>query len=136
MPRKGLKAGLLHLAYTWDDLAGLVGVYKRVRDELDVRPRTCLRHGPTLSMYYADPDGNQLEFQIDLLEPDAANEFMRGPAFAANPIGVVFDPSREHTISAQTHHMRVDYSMFEGIKVKGMPDVVMSRGRVARALVD
>jgi dihydropyrimidinase len=43
---------------------------------------------------------------------------------------VVFDPNREHTISANTHHMRVDYSMFEGIKVKGMPDLVMSRGRV------
>jgi dihydropyrimidinase len=43
---------------------------------------------------------------------------------------VIFDPNREHTISAKTHHMRVDYSMFEGIKVKGMPDVVMSRGRV------
>ena len=43
---------------------------------------------------------------------------------------VVFDPNREHTISAKTHHMRVDYSMFEGIKVKGMPDLVMSRGRV------
>src|SRR5438445_9018846 len=43
---------------------------------------------------------------------------------------VIFDPNREHTISAKTHHMRVDYSMFEGIKVKGMPDIVMSRGRV------
>ncbi|MBZ5520949.1 MAG: dihydropyrimidinase [Acidobacteriia bacterium] len=43
---------------------------------------------------------------------------------------VIFDPNREHTISAQTHHMRVDYSMFEGIKVKGMPDIVLSRGRV------
>ena len=43
---------------------------------------------------------------------------------------VVFDPNREHTISAKTHHMRVDYSMFEGITVKGMPDVVLSRGRV------
>jgi len=43
---------------------------------------------------------------------------------------VIFDPNREHTISAKTHHMRVDYSMFEGIKVKGMPDVVMSRGKV------
>jgi dihydropyrimidinase len=43
---------------------------------------------------------------------------------------VVFDPNREHTISAATHHMRVDYSMFEGITVKGMPDVVLSRGRV------
>jgi dihydropyrimidinase len=43
---------------------------------------------------------------------------------------VIFDPNREHTISAATHHMRVDYSMFEGIKVKGMPDMVLSRGRV------
>ncbi len=43
---------------------------------------------------------------------------------------VLFDPNREHTISAKTHHMRVDYSMFEGIRVKGMPDVVFSRGRV------
>ena len=43
---------------------------------------------------------------------------------------VIFDPKRKHTISAKTHHMRVDYSMFEGITVTGMPDVVMSRGKV------
>jgi len=43
---------------------------------------------------------------------------------------VIFDPKRKHTISAATHHMRVDYSMFEGIQVTGMPDVVLSRGRV------
>ncbi|MGB8062822.1 MAG: dihydropyrimidinase [Candidatus Sulfotelmatobacter sp.] len=43
---------------------------------------------------------------------------------------VIFDPKRKHTISAKTHHMRVDYSMFEGIQVTGMPDLVLSRGRV------
>jgi len=43
---------------------------------------------------------------------------------------VIFDPDREHTISASTHHMRVDYSMFEGIRVTGMPDTVLARGRV------
>jgi len=43
---------------------------------------------------------------------------------------VVFNPKRQHTISARTHHMRVDYSMFEGITVTGMPEVVLSRGRV------
>jgi len=43
---------------------------------------------------------------------------------------VIFDPKRKHTISAKTHHMRVDYSMFEGIQVTGMPDVVLSRGHV------
>ncbi|HVO59915.1 MAG TPA: dihydropyrimidinase [Terriglobales bacterium] len=43
---------------------------------------------------------------------------------------VIFDPQRKHTISAKTHHMRVDYSMFEGIQVTGIPQTVMSRGRV------
>ncbi len=43
---------------------------------------------------------------------------------------VIFDPKRKHTISAKTHHMRVDYSMFEGIEVTGMPDIVLSRGKV------
>jgi dihydropyrimidinase len=43
---------------------------------------------------------------------------------------VIFDPARKHIISAKTHHMRVDYSMFEGIQVTGMPDTVLSRGRV------
>jgi len=43
---------------------------------------------------------------------------------------VIFDPDRKHIISATTHHMRVDYSMFEGIPVTGMPDIVLSRGRV------
>jgi dihydropyrimidinase len=43
---------------------------------------------------------------------------------------VIFDPHRRHTISAATHHMRVDYSMFEGIQVTGMADVVLARGKV------
>ncbi len=43
---------------------------------------------------------------------------------------LVFDPQRRHTISAGTHHMRVDYSMFEGITVTGMTEVVISGGRV------
>jgi len=43
---------------------------------------------------------------------------------------VIFDAKRKHTISAATHHMRVDYSMFEGITVTGMPEIVMSRGKV------
>jgi dihydropyrimidinase len=43
---------------------------------------------------------------------------------------VIFDPHAEHVISAKTHHMRVDYSMFEGIEVTGMPRQVFSRGRL------
>jgi len=42
---------------------------------------------------------------------------------------VAFDPDEEQVISAKTHHMRVDYSMFEGIRIKGIPKLVLSRGR-------
>jgi len=43
---------------------------------------------------------------------------------------VVWDPNADHVISAKTHHMRVDYSMFEGFTVKGNARMVMSRGEV------
>ncbi|HLK21936.1 MAG TPA: dihydropyrimidinase [Bryobacteraceae bacterium] len=43
---------------------------------------------------------------------------------------VLWDPSASHIISAKTHHMRVDYSMFEGFEVKGNVRTVMSRGEV------
>jgi dihydropyrimidinase len=43
---------------------------------------------------------------------------------------VVWDPRATYTISAKTHHMRVDYNPYEGRKVKGKPVVVMSRGEV------
>ena len=42
---------------------------------------------------------------------------------------VIFDPNERQVISAKTHHMRVDYSMFEGIQVTGVPKTVLSRGR-------
>lgn len=41
---------------------------------------------------------------------------------------VLFDPEAEQILSASTHHMRVDYSMFEGIRVKGAAQTVLSRG--------
>lgn len=43
---------------------------------------------------------------------------------------VIWDPEKEHVISAKTHHMAVDYSMYEGKKVKGDAEVVISRGEV------
>jgi dihydropyrimidinase len=43
---------------------------------------------------------------------------------------VIWDPNAEHLISAKTHHMRVDYSMFEGFRVKGNAKTVLSRGEI------
>jgi dihydropyrimidinase len=43
---------------------------------------------------------------------------------------VVFDPEKQMTLSAKTHHMRVDYNPYEGRTVTGVTDTVISRGRV------
>ena len=43
---------------------------------------------------------------------------------------VLWDPNAAYTISAATHHMKVDYSMFEGFTVKGNVRTVLSRGEV------
>jgi dihydropyrimidinase len=43
---------------------------------------------------------------------------------------VIWDPNAMIEISAATHHMRVDYSMFEGFRVKGNARTVLSRGEV------
>ncbi len=43
---------------------------------------------------------------------------------------VIWDPEKERVISATTHHMAVDYSMYEGKKVKGDAEIVISRGEV------
>jgi dihydropyrimidinase len=43
---------------------------------------------------------------------------------------VVFDPNAEQVISAETHHMNVDYSSYEGRRVKGVTEKVLSRGEL------
>jgi dihydropyrimidinase len=43
---------------------------------------------------------------------------------------VLFDPDKDVTLSAKTHHMKVDYNPYEGRALKGAPAVVISRGEV------
>jgi dihydropyrimidinase len=43
---------------------------------------------------------------------------------------VVFDPNRTVTLSAKTLHMKVDYNPYEGRRVTGAADTVLSRGRL------
>ena len=43
---------------------------------------------------------------------------------------VIFNPNEEMTISAKTHHMNVDYSCYEGMKVRGVTETVLSRGDI------
>ena len=90
----------------------------------------------SLIYHYGVSQGNiSLNRFVELTSTGPAKIFGMFPKKGTIAVGsdadlVIFDPKRKHTISAKTHHMRVDYSMFEGIEVTGMPDVVLSRGRV------
>ena len=43
---------------------------------------------------------------------------------------VLFDPNKEHSISAATHHMNTDYSAYEGWQLTGKTKTVLLRGQV------
>ncbi|HEX7252105.1 MAG TPA: dihydropyrimidinase [Thermoanaerobaculia bacterium] len=43
---------------------------------------------------------------------------------------VIFDPAKKHVLSANTHHMRVDYNPYEGREITGKVETVISRGKV------
>ncbi len=44
---------------------------------------------------------------------------------------VIFDPKKQHKLSAETHHMRCDYSSYEGWQVTGKVRQVFLRGTLA-----
>jgi dihydropyrimidinase len=72
---------------------------------------------------------------VELTSTAAAKIFGLFPRKGTIAVGsdadiVIFDPDREAVISAQTHHMRVDYNAYEGRKVRGIAETVLSRGRV------
>ncbi|TFG41112.1 MAG: dihydropyrimidinase, partial [Chromatiales bacterium] len=46
---------------------------------------------------------------------------------------VVWDPQATKTISTRTDHQKVDYNIFEGMKIKGCPSHTLSQGKVVYA---
>jgi catechol 2,3-dioxygenase-like lactoylglutathione lyase family enzyme len=84
--------GLNHVAYTYGSLRDLLSTYVRLRGQ-GITPFRPINHGPTVSMYYHDPDGNGVELQVDAYPTKAeAMAYFDSQAFRENPIGVLFDP--------------------------------------------
>jgi catechol 2,3-dioxygenase-like lactoylglutathione lyase family enzyme len=90
-PRPEGSAGVEHFAYTYATLGDLVATYERLKSA-GITPYWTINHGPTTSMYYRDPDGNQIELQVDNFPTaEELNAWFGSGAFARNPIGVDFD---------------------------------------------
>jgi catechol-2,3-dioxygenase len=94
-PLKVSHDGLHHTAFEYDGFGDLMDSYARLSEE-GVSPAFCLDHGMTVSIYYKDPEANYVELQCDCFgDWNASCEWMAtSPDFAANPIGVFFDPAK------------------------------------------
>src|SRR5689334_6399405 len=94
-PDKDTRTGMHHSAFEYANFEELNSSYLRLKEE-EITPALCLDHGMTLSYYYADPDGNHVELQVDCFgDWKKSTEWMRSSdEFKANPIGVFVDPDQ------------------------------------------
>lgn len=87
----GQKGGVDHVAYDYRTIEDVVAVYRRA-GEIGVKPHWCANHGVATSMYYRDPDGNQIETSVTHFEDrDSVNTWLAGGDFDRNPVGVTID---------------------------------------------
>jgi catechol-2,3-dioxygenase len=119
--------GMHHCAFEYGSFAELMSTYDRLRQS-GVEPVFSLDHGMTMSLYYKDPDGNFVELQSDNFSDwKLSAEYMReSPQFAANPIGVFFDPARVY----ETFKSGTDFETLEKAVYAGafLPDPIPNIG--------
>lgn len=91
-PRDPKAAGVVHFAYAVETLEDLVNAYVRLRDQ-GIKPHSCINHGFTTSLYYLDPDRNEVELAVDNFKTrEAMNAWFATGAFDRNFVGTPFDP--------------------------------------------
>ena len=89
--KKPGSSGLEHIAFTYNDINDLALTYLQ-RKENGILPFWTVNHGPTMSVYYKDPDGNILETFTDNFERvEDMQAWMESKEYNTNPIGVDFD---------------------------------------------
>jgi dihydropyrimidinase len=120
-----------HCSFTWEQK--LLG-----RDDFSQIPNGGVGIETRLELVHTFGVGEgriSLTRMVDLLATTPAKLFGLYPRKGTIATGsdadlVIFDPAREKTISASAHHSRADYSMFEGLRVRGVPELVIRRGEV------
>lgn len=81
-------ACVYHIAFTLKSLKDLATSYEQKKAK-GITPHWPVNHGISTSMYYFDPDGNEMEFQVDnFATAEETHAFMRSEEYAENPIGV------------------------------------------------
>lgn len=105
-PRDPNTAGVVHFAYAVETLEDLVNTYLRLKDA-GIVPHNCLNHGFTTSLYYLDPDHNEVEFQVDNQKTrEEMDAWFSTGAFDRNFVGFRFDP--EHMVKLHRDGMPED----------------------------
>jgi catechol 2,3-dioxygenase-like lactoylglutathione lyase family enzyme len=90
-PATTASPGLEHSSFTYTDLGQLLATYRRLK-AAGIVPFWTINHGPTISMYYRDPDHNKVELQVDVFATAAeTNAFLDG-YYPENFMGIIFDP--------------------------------------------
>jgi catechol-2,3-dioxygenase len=84
--------GVDHVAWEYGSLLDLLENYETLK-AMGITPYWCVNHGISASLYYADPDGNQMEFAVDrFATKKECADYFHGEIMGQNPVGVEYDP--------------------------------------------
>ena len=84
--------GLEHLAFSYPTLGALLAQYTYLKSQ-GVAPFWTVNHGPTISFYYRDPDGNKVETDYDVFPTVAeVDAFFAAGSYEENFMGIIVDP--------------------------------------------
>lgn len=81
-----------HLAIELRSLQDLARTYRRMQSA-GISPYQAFNHGVSTSMYFRDPDGNQVELTVENFGSVAdLNQWLATGTFDENPLGVRLEP--------------------------------------------
>lgn len=105
-------AGVDHVGYGMASFGQLVATYERLKTA-GIVPFLPLNHRFTTSLYYRDPDGNEVELSVDNFSKEECSAFVTSDAMieiGKPPFGYTFDPDE---LAAMYH--------------RGLPDQMLAR---------